>query len=327
VSADPANKPKQLHDEPTGLFSISDIGVVIGLPILTTLSWLVPASCWPKVCGFISGLAMAFQPDRWGERAKIIESWALGTESDEKPSARALARAAMAVEIERSLLMLRLHRPFNRWRKVTLVGAEHIDAALKKGKGVIIWDGHFALASTGTKIALARSGYGLHHLSNIYHGYSSTFFGIKALNPIWVAAEMKALAERVVVAYVNPRPALDALRAQLEENSIVSIVVRSEASHVVTTPFFDVTLALAPGAPVLAAKTGAELLPVFTVRDKSGDVVTTVEAPIDLSAYEENRPAVQAAVDTYAKRLEPWLRQYPEQWLSWGQLIQRKPRT
>ena len=230
MSADPANNPERLHDKPTGLISISDIGVVIGLPILTTISWLVPASCWPGVCRFISGLAMAFQPDRWGERAKIIENWAHGAESDEKPSARALARAAMAVEIERSLLMLRLHRPFKRWCDVTLVGAEHIDAALAKGKGAIIWDSHFALATTGTKIALSRSGYGLHHLSNIYHGYSSTSFGIRALNPIWVAAEMKAIAERVVVAYVNPRPALDALRARLEENSIVSIVVRSEAS-------------------------------------------------------------------------------------------------
>ncbi len=321
MSANQTNNQEALHDKPTGLVELSDIGVAIGLPILTTISWLVPASCWPRVCRFISGLAMAFQPDRWGERAKIIESWALGAGSDEKQSAQALARAAMAVEIERSLLMLRLHRPFKRWPDVTFVGGEHVEAALKKGKGVIIWDTHFALATTGTKIALARAGYGLHHLSNIYHGYSSTSFGIRVLNPIWVAAEMKALAERVVVAYVNPRPALNALRSRLEENSIISIVVRGEASRVVTTPLFDATLTLAPGAPVLAAKTGAQLLPVFTVRDQSGKVVTTVEAPIDLSAHEENGAAVQAAVDVYAKRLEPWLRQYPDQWLSWGQLI------
>lgn len=327
MSADPANSSEQLHDAPTGLFSLSDIGVVIGVPILTTISWLVPASCWPGVCRFISALAMAFQPDRWGERAKIIENWALGAEAGKKTSARVLARAAMAVEIERSLLMLRLHRPFNRWPDVTLIGAEHIDAALEKGKGAIIWDSHFALATTGTKVALARNGYGIHHLSNIYHGYSSTKFGIKVLNPIWVAAEMKALAERVVVAYVNPRPALDTLRARLEENSIISIVVRGEASRVVATPFFDAVLVLAPGAPVLAAKTGAQLLPVFTVHDQNGKFVTTVEAPIDLSAYEEARPAVQAAVDAYAKRLEPWLRQYPDQWLSWGQLIQRKSKA
>lgn len=327
MTVDPATNQDSLHDKPTGLFSISDIGVVIGLPILTVISWLVPAAWWPRICCGIAGLAGAFQPNRWGERARIIASWSLRGGADEKPSARALAKEAMAVEIERSLLMLRLHRPFKRWADVTLVGAEHIDAALEKDKGVIIWDSHFALATTGSKIALSRAGYDLHHLSNIYHGYSSTSFGIKALNPIWAGAEMKTLAERVVVAYVNPRPAMDTLRFRLEENSIISIVVRGEANRVVTTPFFGATLALAPGAPVLAAKTGAQLLPVFTVRDEDGKVVTTVEAPINLSSYEETRPAVQAAVDSYAKRLEPWLRKYPDQWLSWGQLIQRKFRA
>jgi lauroyl/myristoyl acyltransferase len=192
------------------------------------------------------------------------------------------------------------------------------------GKGVIIWDSHFVLATTCTKIALFRAGYKIHHLSSIYHGYSSTAFGIKALNPIWVSAEMKALEERVIVAYANPKPALQVLQNRLEENAVISIVARSEASRVVTVPFYTGTLALAPGAPVLAAKTGAQLLPVFTVRDENGDIVTTVEAPIDLSSFDENLQAVQAAVEAYADRLKPWLERYPGQWLSWGQLSQPK---
>ena len=76
-----------------------------------------------------------------------------------------------------------------------LQGREHLDEALGRGKGCVLWVAHFVFAPNIAKLALHDAGYKVSHLSRLDHGFSSTRFGIKWLNPVRSRFEDRLLAE------------------------------------------------------------------------------------------------------------------------------------
>ena len=66
------------------------------------------------------------------------------------------------------------------------------------------------LSQLVSKMALHRAGYGLVHLSRSEHGYSSTIFGMRCLNPLRSRIESRYLAERVVIGEIAPESDADA---------------------------------------------------------------------------------------------------------------------
>ncbi|MBT3904535.1 MAG: lysophospholipid acyltransferase family protein [Rhodospirillaceae bacterium] len=303
------------EDDPVGFLSVNDVAVFFGLPFLGFVSGLIPQSLWWGVARTISPLSMKMLPspaDHIRERARIFLGDSIGEKALQK-----FPHDLAANEISRLFLLLGALMPFDGRLKTPLEGQEHIDAALEKGKGVILWDSHFYFANSATKMALQRAGYKTHHLSHARHGFSDTWIGMKLLNPLWVASEFKFLAERVVIAYDNPAPAMKTLGARLDQNQVVSVTVRDSAKHPVEVPFLGGHLRVAPGAPVMAKRHGAALVPVFTIRQADGTYVTRAEAPIDLPEDLDTRIAVKSAVEQYAQRLEPVVRAYPDQWVDW----------
>ena len=100
---------------------------------------------------------------------------------------------------------------------------------------------------------------------------------------------------------------------RLQENGIVSITVRGAARRPIDAPFLAGRYSIAPGAPYLAAKTGAALLPTHTVRLTDGHYRVTLEPPIDV----DGTAAIEAAGQDYARRLEPHVLRDPGQWIDW----------
>ena len=80
----------------------------------------------------------------------------------------------------------------------------------------------------------------------------------------------------------SARPLRVVLRVR--DNQVISIMMRSAGRRRLTLPFLAGSLTVASGPCALAQRTGATLLPVFTVRGADGTFVTIIEPPTPIAA-------------------------------------------
>jgi lauroyl/myristoyl acyltransferase len=306
------HRPRALAPRP--LWLRSDLAVAGSLAGLAPLSWLLPERAWPALCQ-----ALARVPgltDRATlQRTVLAIQQALG-----EPAGRAaeIAHDLQAAVYELRMQNLRAWRPGGWQPDIVLEGEAHLLRARARGKGAILWVGHFAFNSSITKIALHGRGYRVSHLSRPEHGFSKTRFGIACLNPVRCVPEDRCLARRIVFDRRAPHAAMRAMMRALNAGEIVSITAGAwEGTGLAEGPLAGGRLAIAVGAARLAALTGAELLPVFSVRDPDLGLRTVVEPPIALAAAAVPEQQCALAAAAYLHRHEPWIRQFPDQWRGW----------
>jgi lauroyl/myristoyl acyltransferase len=234
----------------------------------------------------------------------------------------ALGRARRISQREAKVLILGLAGPWRGWRPtIRLKGEAHLRAALRQGKGVILWESAFEYGHLMLKMALSGAGYRATQLSRPAHGFGRARIELQLLNRIWTGVEDRFLARRVVIRGNETGPALEALRACLAANGIVLIMVGNEARRTTEVPLLGRWFRLAAGPIRLAQSTGAQLLPAFAVRNADGVFEATIEQPLSVppeSAGRESYPSILAAL---ARRIEPYVARYPEQWMGWRELI------
>lgn len=219
-------------------------------------------------------------------------------------------RLSGQIEVPRGLLF----RPAYR---IDCLGLEPLRKALGNGQGAILWLSDFECAGDVTKIALARAGLPLTHLSRRAHGFSSTCFGRALLNPIRRAFEDRYLKARVLFDRKRPQEAMLRLRQQLQAGGLVSISAsQHEGGRLLEGGFFSGRLALASGALRLALIAKAPLFPVTVLRDPEDPrrFTLTLELALPLAL------GLDAAFQEYLLRLEATLRQHPEGWVGWRRL-------
>ncbi|HXQ42451.1 MAG TPA: hypothetical protein VN821_14370 [Candidatus Udaeobacter sp.] len=200
-------------------------------------------------------------------------------------------------------------------------GIERLDAALDEGRGAVLWISDFVGAGDAVKVALAR--YGVSHLSRPEHGFSKTRFAIRFLNPIRILFERTYLKERLVYDRGSPKRALGRLLACLAENGVVSITASThEGRQLAEGRLLEGHLRLAIGAPKAALLSGAALIPVHAIRNRSDprrfEIILGPPLPLsrDLPATE----AILAATGAYLEGLEELVSRRPEAWGSWRRL-------
>jgi lauroyl/myristoyl acyltransferase len=228
-------------------------------------------------------------------------------------------RLAAYLDVVRSLL---LGPDF----RVRHKGLAYIATAQRQGRGAILWISDFVSAGDVSKVALASEGLRIAHLSRSEHGFSTSKFAIRFLNPLRVKFEGRFLAERVVFNRTNPAPAMSRLQRVLHGNGIVSIMASMhEGGTLADLPFFDARLKLSVGALRLALVSGAPVMPVFVLRDPAHDSAfqLIVGAPLTMGEGPREHRLLGAARE-YASELEAFVRARPESWVGWrraGQLL------
>jgi hypothetical protein len=148
----------------------------------------------------------------------------------------------------------------------------------------------------------------VHHLSSAGHGFSSTRLGLAVLNPIRTRIEDRYIAERITIPLDGAvAGAKQALSRCLEANAAVPIVlVPRGARRCIEFPFHGGWLRMALGAANFALRTGAALLPVFSVRTGSR-FVTTIEAALLPSLDLDREEAIRALGRAMANRVAEWV--------------------
>jgi lauroyl/myristoyl acyltransferase len=288
---------------PTSI-TAQDVGTTIGLVVLAAISWLLPWRWHKDFASLVGKPARLAIESSTGTTARIA-----ALRGSSEAEAEQLLVELAAEDLRATMELLRCYRPPGQFPTVNLTGVEHIETGLETGRGVILWVGHFVHNPLTSKVAMSRAGYRVHHLSHPRHGFSSSQFGMRYLNKVRTAAENRYLAERVTLALDTAKPALSRLRGCLEKNRIISMGARATGSRPLRVPFMKGAITLAPGAPVMALKTGATLLPAIPVREASG-LQMSVGAPLVADS-------VQALAEAYMDYSAPYVTRFPSQWLGW----------
>ena len=203
------------------------------------------------------------------------------------------------------LITLGRESPESIERRVELVGAEHVERAKAKGKGVIMVTGHF----------------GNWELHGIAHGFR---FG-----PIHVVARpldnpyFNALLERLRRISGNgviyKKNALMPIRRLLGKGETVALVIDQNV-HLEDATFVDFfgRKAATTSVPArLACRTGSMIVPAFCYPLPDGRYRAVYEEPIDGDAYRgvERSVAVREITQTLAHVQEKHVRENPRMWL------------
>jgi lauroyl/myristoyl acyltransferase len=281
------------------------------LAAMLAVAWVLPERLWQPLCRAMATANGRLRPRRAKQLCDLL-CWLLGTGAGES---RRLVIETRANIHMRHFHYLRTLRPGGWSPGIRLEGRERIDAALAAGRGVILWVSPLLFSDLVTKMALARDGLRVSHLSMYVHGFSRTRFGFRVLNRLAVRGEERFLAERLVITPQRPLDAIRELTKRVRDGKVVSVsAVVSRGQRSLTLPFLHGKIRLAVGAAQLARRTGATLLPVFTVRLEDGSFLTTVDEPIDLAPDRDRDEAAEIAVERYVQKLERYVKRWPSQY-------------
>jgi lauroyl/myristoyl acyltransferase len=292
------------------LLAAADVALLARLPLMTILAWCLPPRAWWRLCRPWARLSLRLHPARSARQRRR-----LGALFGTNPGRDLDRLAAAVIEGHNRMLLqlLRCHRPGG-WRpRVELSGGEHVRRALAAGKGAVLWITPSWSSTLVTKIAFAQEGFRVSHLSRVQHGFSASRLGMRALNPIWTSIEERHLEERLVLSAENPAAALSALVSRVRANRLVSITVAPQGRRAYAVPVLNAAVWVAQGAPVLAYRSGAALLPVFAVSTGEDAFVNVVEPALSVAAGLDRGDAVRALFAAYAAVLEKYLLRWPEQ--------------
>ena len=292
-----------------------DLAILAALPVSFVVAWTLPEPLWRGVARASSPLAARAIRTKLQPTIERIEGLLGARQMACSPMA--VVQESIAGHVEEYLQVLREYRPRG-WRPdIRLEGRSHIDDALARGRGVVLWVGFFSFAGLVAKKALCREGIRTSHLSHPGHGFSRSRFGMLYLNRLRMRIEDRYLNERVMLSLDGATGALRQLHRRLRRNEVVSVTVRERAERPSMVPFLDGTIRLATGAADLAYATGAALLPVFPVREAQGHFRVVVEPPLEVRQHLARRESSDLALRDYAARLTPFVLDYPGQWRGW----------
>jgi lauroyl/myristoyl acyltransferase len=304
------HSPRQAASQRAPALAGRDLLVIVRLPLMTMIAWGVPPRLWLRVCRPWARLTIRLHRARSTQQRQRLRTlfgprWFHDVDR--------LAAAIVENHHLTTLQLLRCYR-LGGWRPhIDFAGREHVTRALDAGKGAILWVSPSCSSTLVTKMAFAQQGFQVSHLSRRAHGFSGSRIGARVLNPIWTSVEERYLAERLVMSAEESAGALRALVRRVRANQLVSITVAALGQRTYAVPVLSGALCVADGAPVLAYRTGAALLPVFSVCTGDDTFATVVEPPLTAAAHLDRHNAVQALFAGYAAVLERYLVRWPEQ--------------
>ena len=188
--------------------------------------------------------------------------------------------------------------------EIPIAGRENLDAALLKGRGVIVLGAHLGnFFLTGTRLAIENY---------------PTYVLINQPRNGQFAKFMDDYRLKVRQKTIHARPRREALRElslALRRNEVAVVIAdeyrRDNGIHV---PFFGRTVLARRGPATLASRTGAAVVPVYIIHDKGRGLKLIAEPELDLIRTDRGKAAIRENTLRMTQWLERTVRTYPEQW-------------
>jgi len=197
-----------------------------------------------------------------------------------------------------------------------VVNLHHLTDAQRSGRGIVLWGTSFC-GTLFPKIALARAGVSLTQLSLFDHGRShlNTLVGRRITQPLYCMPENQFLTERIVIPDSADRSYLFRIGEVLKSNGCIWIACHGARNQRhLAVEMLGHTINLPAGAPTIAMRHKAVLIPTHTKRLGKFNYQVILGAPIELDPDLKRREAVQRIVQEYADLLGRSLIDQPASW-------------
>ncbi len=209
--------------------------------------------------------------------------------------------------LARGMMELMYYMEHPEWitKKTYFEGKEHLDAALRQGKGVILVSAHFGI-------------FPLMLLRCVQEGYATSAI-IRQTRDETVEKYFQDLRTRLGLKtiYALPRKeCVDTALKALRNNELVFIPLDQNfgSGRGVFVEFFGQQAATATGPVVLSLRTGAPIVPIFTIRENDERHKIIVEPAMTLEHREDDKETVQVNIARITRLIEDYIRRYPQEW-------------
>lgn len=197
------------------------------------------------------------------------------------------------------------------------IGTEYLEEALGLNKGVIILVPHYGcFGSVG--YSLFCRGYRFYQLLTLYP--QNIYRKINLLDSAVMRAKAQCWSHPDVInIYYRPGHYMRQIYRILKENGI--LIMYADGSRGEKFDLFDFMgskIRFSTGPAEIAARTGAALLPAFSITDEDTLHRIYIERPISVNG----KDSIRESTSTYVKLLENYVEKYPQQWHTWIRLSQ-----
>jgi KDO2-lipid IV(A) lauroyltransferase len=186
--------------------------------------------------------------------------------------------------------------------RVRVVGAERWRRALESNQGLIVVSAHLGNWEVGSQYAAC-------FMQKPTLGVAKKI-RFRPLNK-WV----HKLRTRFGTKIIYKKGALPDMRQTLRRGGVVGLLVdQSKRKEGVDVNFFGYRVPATPAAAFLGIHCQSPILPIFCIREPSGQLTIHVDQPLNLKWSGDLRSDVQANTQRITDAVERMIRKYPEQW-------------
>jgi KDO2-lipid IV(A) lauroyltransferase len=201
-----------------------------------------------------------------------------------------------------------------------LQGVEHIQQALEKGKGVILWESSFFGRRVTAKRILYENGFSVSQIHNEHHtgGFSNchTWISKHLIQPFFESCEEPFVRE-IIYLRSDSFAFIRVFAERLKHNGIICVSADGAGGHkFITVDFRGRTDAFSTGMISLARLSGATILPVFCVQQGNRPRVI-IESPIGIEQGADRERTAERSISQYVHLLETYTTRYPAQYRHW----------
>ena len=180
---------------------------------------------------------------------------------------------------------------------IEIVGREHLEEALSRGRGCIIASSHLGNWELGA-VMIAQLGYTLHAVAGVQ------------LNR-WLSGAVREAKSELAIQTVSPEDGFRKLLRALEHNDPVALVVDGDIyNHGIEVEFFGRPYSFPAGSGVLAHRTGAPIVCGYCDRVAPGRFRIVFEPMLDPAQFASAAELSQAVAST----VERHIREHVDQW-------------
>jgi len=188
--------------------------------------------------------------------------------------------------------------------RVEIEGKEKLDAALAKGKGIILLSAHFG----NFPLMLARLSQEGYKVSAIMR-----YMRNERIEKLFASSRRKFGVKTI---YSQPRKVCveDTIRSLRGNELIFVLLDQNFGTAGVFVDFFGRKAATATGPLILARRTGAQIMPCFIVRNKDDTHKIIVDEPFQIKEEQDYNKTIVSNIQRLTDIIELYIRKYPAQW-------------
>jgi lauroyl/myristoyl acyltransferase len=187
-------------------------------------------------------------------------------------------------------------------RKTTIEGWQNLIQARNRKQGVILATAHLGNFELGTQAIVNR---GIEMTILVEDFYSNPF-----LRHIAKLRQRKG----VRILPVNTQGMKDSYYDLIRGGTVTIVCDRDIQGNGMKIKFIGAETTLPFGAVSLALRTGAALVPIFSVRKPNNLTSIYIESPLDLVDSGNREESLRANLEKLAAVMEKYILKYPEQW-------------